>query len=1358
MTVSASPAKYADFVAWQARMLRSEEGERHRRFWREKLAGETLDWAAPSDDDPTDEPIAAYQFAIDAATVRAARALAKQTRTSLFTVMLAAFKALLQRYAGQQALTTGVPYAGRPDQAFAAVQGYFVNLVPIRAELSAGEPFERFLTRLRGDVFDAMEHADFPLAAIAASLGLSGRAALFRAGFGLQNWLQTVNEMPAAPARKGLRFEPIPAICQTGELDLNLEIFERGDACLAFLKYQPGRCASWRAARIAGHYQRLLADAAANPSAPIGDLDLFLEGERRQIAELAIGEKTEPPADFLDLFDAHVAQRPQAPALAFEGQTLSYGELNDRADALARLLSDRGAGPETVIAVALERGPELAAAFLAVLKTGAAYAPLDLDYPPERLRYMVDVTTPLLTVTRRPLAPRLPRRDGALICVDEPPPANALREPLTTRRLPDSAAYVIFTSGSTGQPKATLLPRRGLANIAAVLVRQLGLDDTDRVVQFASCAFDSSVAEMAIALAAGATLIVGSREALRPGPDLQRFLTERAASLLVAPPSALAVMDPDETSSLRAVVVAGEACPKALADAWGGRVRFYNGYGPTETTIGATVGRRRLGKGRPDIGGPLPNYEVHLLDPSMGPAPIGGLGELCIAGPGLARGYLAKPAQTAERFTPHPFAAEPGARVYRSGDLGFWTPDGVIQFHGRRDGQVKIRGYRVELGEIENQLLAHPAVRDAAVIVREDQPGRKTLAAYATSRTAPDPNFAGQLRSFLKQALPDYMVPGRITILDAMPISPNGKIDRKALPAPTETAEGATGGDPLRTETETALAALWREALGVGDIGRRDNFFDIGGDSLLVTRVFSRIPRAFGLTLPMKALFDHPDLASQAAAIDRAAGAARGRREPPFQHGPREGPAPLSYAQRRLWVAQQMDADNASYHVPSLLRMRGPLDALALEKALADIARRHDVLRAAIVLRDGEPFQTAAPAKNRPLPTLDLASAPNPAERLATLARRESRRPFQLALGPPMRAILLRLSPNDHALLLNLHHIVTDGWTVGLLAHELSQLYGAFAHDRPSPLPEPEFQYADFAVWQREWLQGEVFRAQLDYWRNQLKGAPKRPKLPTATPAAQPSGPRAELRELAWPPELTTAVHGLAKREGVTLFTLLSCAFQTLLHALTGETDVVIGTDVANRNRPETEGLMGFFINQLALRLNFADDPSFAQALARARETAVDAFANQDLPFDMLVEALGAATGRGVSPFFRAKLVLQNAPAAPLRLPGLELSPEVLFTGDAKLELQINMWDAGDRLMGNLYYQRDAFQAADIARIERGFETLARHAAQRPETPVSRFADILVESDRQSRQDRLRRHKAKGSIQFKKTKKSARSH
>ena len=876
----------------------------------------------------------------------------------------------------------------------------------------------------------------------------------------------------------------------------------------------------------------------------------------------------------------------------------------------------------------------------------------------------------------------------------------------------------------------------------------------DRMLQFASLNFDVSIEQTLATLFSGATLALRGPQYGNPA-DFYQQAQRDGVTVVNVPPAYwnLLTLENSQAAKLgldkriRLVIVGGDALPAATLRRWQrtklGKLRLLNAYGPTETTITSTLFDIPHGYGeqesltRVPIGRPLAGRSAYILSRRLDLTPPGAVGELYIGGPLLARGYLNSPEQTAEKFVPDPWSEIPGARLYRTGDLAGYNDDGQIEFLGRVDHQVKIRGFRIELAEIETVLSRLPEVKEAVVVARDDEGGEKRLVAYITPLQQSDADRinAGALRDALKATLPDYMIPSAFVALDELPTNINGKVDRLALPAPARgPAEQSDGYIAPETPMEKALAALLAETLNIDRVGMRDNFFDLGGHSLLAAQMVSRVRDVFQIEIPLSSLFDKPVVAELAKEIE-AAVAVASEAGPPLLPAARDRDLPLSFAQHRLWFLDQLEPGSAAYNMSGVIHLSGELDHKALEHSLSEIIRRHESLRSTFDFKDGKPIQVVHEARPVVLPLEDLSALSEiereaQAERLAIV---DAKQPVDLKSGPLARFNLLRLEAERHMLLLTLHHIVSDGWSIGVFMRELAALYEAFVKGQPSPLPELSIQFADYAAWQAEQSGGVVFDRQLAYWKAQLEDAPLALALPFDRPRPPAQTFKGATHILTLPRDLTDAIKVLSNQEEVTTFMTLLASFAALLGHWSGEEDLVIGTDVANRNRLETEAIIGLFVNQLVLRAKVGKERGFLDLLKQVKETTIGAYANQDLPFDKLVEALRPERKLGRNPLFQVMFGFFNAPAPPLETAGLKLRLAEFDNDTSVFDLSLYLIESESGMVGRLRYSTELFDASTIERLGRGFETLLRLIAARPSVAIAELFAALEEEDKQER-------------------------
>ncbi len=1346
------PIQYADYALWQEEQLQGETLERQLRYWQEKLGGELSLLELPSD-----RPRPAVLSSRGATVARhlpeklvtGLKKLANEEGATLFMVLLAAFQTLLYRYTGQEDISVGSPIANRTLPEVEPLIGLFINTLVFRTDLSGDPSFRELVRRVRETALGAFAHQDLPFEQLVEALQPErdmSHTPLFQVMFILQN-----APMQAQPVGD-LVFSSIDVDAGTATFDLTLAMTELADGFDASVEYSTDLFDEPTIQRLLDHFQTLLEGVIAQPDVAISALPIMSAAELERLQAMwAPAHQVLPSTDVAQLIAEQAQVSPTAIAVEQGQVQLSYAELNRRANQLAHYLQTLGVGPDVLVGISLPRSPQLIVGLLGILKAGGAYLPLDPSYPADRLTFMVQDAGLEYLLTQTDLS-SLPAfaHVSTVVALDELEGTLA-QQPGSDPELAVAGshlAYIIYTSGSTGQPKGVAVTRRALLNHNLAVADLFELTPEDRVLQFATINFDAAVEEIFPTLQQGATLVLRKAGDVISPLELTRMVAEKRLTFLDLPTAywhqwvqELARAGMALPDSLRLLVVGGEKVEPARYDAWrklaGPDVIWLNTYGPTETTIIATSYNpaswedHRPGQELP-IGLPLPNVRCYVLDQHLQPAPVGVPGELWIGGEALARGYLHRPELTASSFLPDPFAAEPGARMYRTGDLVRFRPDGRLEYLGRVDTQVKIRGYRIEPGEVESMLSRHPGLRECAVVAVTDPAGNKRLVAYVTPAQQPSPS-PGELRRYLLERLPEYMVPSLFMLLEELPLTPTGKLDRRHLPEPNweERISEKEFVSP-RTPTEEMMTGLWREVLGLSHISVLDDFFELGGHSLLATQLLSRIRESFNIELPLRVIFESSILADLAEMVDVAQRSAAGLAPPPIRPAPRQGPQPVSFAQQRLWFLDQLEPNSPYYNIPEGMRVRGPLDVNVLERCLNEEVRRHESLRTTFSTVDGKPVQVIHPQLSLHVSVVDLSHLPR-AKREAEVmrwSREEARTPFVLSEGPLLRMRVLRLAADEHVILTTMHHIISDEWSANVFSREIAILYDAFSHGRPSPLPDLPIQYADFARWQREWLQGEVLEAQLAYWREQLQGAPALLELPTDYPRPPIQTYAGDYMAFKLSPQLSADIKQLFQQEGVTLFMGLLAAFKTLLYRYSGQEDIVVGTPIANRTRAELENIIGFFVNTLVLRTHLSGEPTFREVLQRVRETSLGAYAHQDTPFEMLVDELQPKRDLSHSPLFQVMFVIQNArPGEAQVMSDLLLTPLEAHSGAAKFDLTMFVLDEPDGLSGALEYNTDLFAASTIERMLAHFQNLLTALVAEPDLPISRLS-LLSQDER----------------------------
>ncbi|MBQ1075158.1 amino acid adenylation domain-containing protein [Micromonospora sp. C31] len=1257
------PVQYADFAAWQREnWLAGPHVDAQLGYWRERLSG-----LAPLDL-PTDRPRPAHwraagdglTFTVPADLATALTRLGADRGATPFMVFLAAFQLLLGRYAGQTDVAVGVSVAGRHEVELEDLIGLFVNTVVLRADLAAPACFLDLLDQVRGTTLDAYDNQQVPFDRIVAELSPErdlSRNPLFQVGFGLHNADRAPFALP------GLAVTEQPTSWTSAAFDLSLQLVGRPDGSYhGEVVFPTALFDGPRVHRMVANYRQLLSVVVAG-QVPLDELDLLAPRERREVlGGWSRGADRAAGPGLPELFLAQAAATPDATALiADDGTEVGYAELAGRARKLAAHLHTVGVRVGTPVGVAVHRGPDLVTALLGVLLAGGVYVPLAPDQPVDRLEFMAADAGVSVLVTETALRGLLSAGDAPVVLVDagQDTGADAGRgaddaawSPPATD--PDAAAYVMYTSGSTGRPKGVVVTHAGIRNRVLWSVEQYRLTAADRVLQKTALGFDASLWEFLAPLVSGGAVVLAAPDAHRDPGAMLRAVRAHDVTVLQLVPSVLRVLlhesDLSGCAALRVVCSAGEPLPVALCEQLQAllAVEIWNTYGPTECAIDATAWRYRgdEGTGTVPIGGPLPGCTVLVLDADDRPVPVGVAGQLCLGGVGLARGYLGRPALTGERFTPNPYGATPGERLYRTGDLARWRDDGSLEYLGRLDHQVKLHGVRIEPGEVEAALRRHPSVDTAVVTLHRPPSGDAELVAYVVpaggARIDPD-----GLRDTLADRLPAAMVPSTVISLAALPLTANGKLDRAALPTPDGPRPGADRRYlPPATDTERVVAGIWAELLGVERIGRNDNFFTLGGHSMLAIRGVLRVRRALEVELTVGQLFAAPTVAALAALVDGARPGAGGSTGEPADTAirpvARDGDLPLSLGQRRMWFLDQLEPGSLEYLIPISMRLTGPFDVAVFRRTVDEVVNRHEILRTRYRSIGGEPAQVVDPPGPVGWELIDLSGAPDVVEGAEALLRVAAGRPFDLATERPIRAQVIRVAADEHLVALTLHHIAFDVWSMEILLRELDTLYRRYARGGAATvLPDLPVQYADFAAWEAARQDSPNLDAQLAYWSRQLAGSTPL-ELPTDRPRPALRDPAGDNVVVDVPTDVGRALAELANREGATLFMVLLAAFQIMLGRYARQHDVAVGTPVAGRTRQETEDLLGFFVNNLVMRAELGDDQPFAVLLDQVRRTVTDAFRNQDVAFERLVDALRPDRDLSRNPLFQVMFELQH--------------------------------------------------------------------------------------------------------------------
>jgi len=1345
--LASMPVQYADYAAWQKSWIRGVEGQRQLAWWKAQLSSEQ-----PALLLPTCRPRAAdgrytaarHRIALEKGLTAKVRQQALARGGTFFMALLAAFEALMFRYSGQADVRIGVPVANRNHAELDRVVGFFVNVLVVRAEIEGRMSLAELLVQTRDVVLGAQANQDLPFEKLVETLQPDrnfNANPLFQVMFNhLRRDARSLQSWP------GLSAERLDLDETNAQFELTLQTLEDADGqlhvCFTYARELFQREAI---ELMAGHYVAVLQALAELPEQAVGEVELLGVAERRQLTEWGGNARRYCGAEADALhrrIERRVREHPEATALVFGDESVSYGELNARANRLAHRLMALGVKPEVKVGIAVERSAEMVVGLLAILKAGGAYVPLDPEYPVDRLAYMVEDSGISLLLTQRRVGGVLPAIGKVLVLELEN--LDLSGESAHDARVAvhgENLAYVIYTSGSTGRPKGAQLCHRNVVRLLDATDHWFQFGTHDVWTMFHSYAFDFSVWEIFGALCTGGKLVVVPYWVTRSPAEFAQLLRRHRVTVLNQTPSAFGQLMNvpglyEEPLALRAVIFGGEALDserlRPWMDRWGDEVpQLINMYGITETTVHVTyrpITRLDLARQRSPIGPGIPDLGLRVLDGMLNLVPVRVEGELYVAGEGLARGYLGRAGLSAERFVADPFD-ERGGRLYRTGDLVRWTGDGQLEYLGRIDHQVKVRGFRIESGEVEALLLAQPEIREA-VVVAKDGPGGARLVGYVSAMEGQtiDP---GTLRERLSRTLPDYMVPSTLVVLEAVPLNANGKVDRKALPEPE--LAGSEQYEPPRGEVEDALARIWAEVLNVEQVGRRDNFFELGGHSLLAAMLISRLRVAMDVELPLRGVFKHPALWSMATCIKELLSAGPGPTadSPSLVASSRHDAMPLSPVQRRLWLVERLAAisdtqQTAGYNMATEMRLSGPLDISALRATLDTIVLRHEVLRSAYPEDDdGLPRLAIRATAGIELSMTVLSHNPTNTHQqqidqaLAALIAR----PFDLSRGPLLTAGLLQLDSEQHVLLLCVHHIVFDGWSIAIFAREFAAIYQALRVGAAPALPKLEIQYADYAAWQNSRLEASAPH-DVAFWRDYLDGAPLVSTVPPDQERTARMSTAGASVHLDVASHVRDAVVRLAMARGTSVFMVLLAAFTALLHRQIGAEDLIIGTDVAGRNHPRLESLIGFFVNVLPLRSRLTADSTFAQWLERTKESAMNAFEHQDVPFDQIVDHAKVRRNRGVTPLVQVLFVMQNMPESRVEIPGLEIEVRPAPTTTSKFDVAVFVSERPDGLHAEWVYATSLYRRETIERMATAWRALLQRAVATPNT----WLDSLVHS------------------------------
>ena len=1313
--------QYADYSIWQRKYIQGEVLEEKLAYWKQKLAGAAT-LQLPSD---YSRPVvqssrgATHNFKINKELSGQLVDLSHQQGATLFMTLLTAFKVLLYRYSGQEDICVGTPIAGRGQQELEGLIGFFVNTLALRSQVKGDMSFSKLLDGVKVTTLEAYEHQEVPFEKVVDAVVKErdlGRNPLFQVMLILMN----TPEVPELHLTE-LLLSPETDDHITAKFDISLFIRETSMGIEGTVEYCTDLYREESIERMIGHYINLLDSVVTAPENKIGGLGMLGATEEEQLLKEFNDTAVAFPKDksIVTLFEEQAAKTPEAVALIYGNEQISYKELNERSNQLARYLQKQGVKAETLVPICIERGMGMIVGILGILKAGGAYVPIDPEYPQDRISYMLEDTGAKLVLSSEASREKLATGvaiieiDGDWEQIGKEKGSN-----LQSNISPEQLAYVIYTSGSTGKPKGVMIEHGNAYSFIAWCGNEFSSSQFDIVYATTSICFDLSVFELFYPLSSGKPVRI-----LEDGLSIGNYIGRDTFILINTVPSVIEHLINEKTdlSHVSVLNMAGEPIPQRVLEGLDTqKIEVRNLYGPTEDTTYSTISVLENGKAI-TIGKPIWNTHIYILSGDKELSPIGVTGEICIGGAGLARGYLNRPELTNEKFIKDPFSKEQGARLYKTGDLGRWLPDGNIEYQGRVDDQVKIRGYRIELGEIESVLNKSEQVQQGLVLAKEDKQGNKRLIGYVVPKGTFDKQ---KIQEYLSTKLPDYMVPAIWVEMEVIPLTPNGKIDRKALPDPDMTTQRA-GYTAPRNATEVALVQIWQELLGVERVGIYDNFFELGGHSLLAMRVVSLITSELNIELNIRDLFAHPAIAGLGEYLDKQD---KGILMPAMAEVTRPEYIPLSFSQERLWFIDRLEG-SVQYHLPEVLRLKGELNRGALSKALAEIVNRHEILRTVYREENGAVYQEVKPAGTWVLRESDGSKYRDDQAGLDRYIAELTQAPFDLCKDDMFRGELIRLGASEHILVVTVHHIASDASSMPVLVREVASLYEAYVSGIPASLPALPLQYADYAVWQRNHMQGEFLEGKLKYWKAKLAEVPPL-QLPSDYERSSNGSPRGATVFFEISAGLSHQVQELGQVHGATLYMTLLAAFKVLLYRYSGQEDICVGTSVANRPQRELEGLIGFFVNTLALRDQVRGEMGFTALLGEVKATTLGAYGHQEVPFEKVVDAVVKERQAGISPLFQVMLVLINTPETPeLKLGELSLSTQGQEQTTAKFDLTLFIRETKDGMRGTIQYNTDLYGAERIARMASHFTALLASIVKEPQTAVGKI-ELLGKQER----------------------------
>jgi amino acid adenylation domain-containing protein len=1322
--------QYADYAVWQRENIEGEVLNKQLEYWKDKLSGTAVLEL------PTDRPRPVEQtfngsnqpFSLDKAISEKLNGFSKDHDVTLFMTLLSAFKVLLKKYTGQDDICVGTPIANRTISEIEPLIGFFVNSLALRSYLSGNIRFIDLVKQVKQTALEAYANQDMPFEKVVDIVQQERNLSyspLFQVMVVLQN--NPVSEVSFGE----LNLSPIEFESTVSKFDLTINFTETAEGLVGGIEYNTDLFNKDSIERMIGHFKVLIESIISKPEYKISELEILTSVEKHQLLVEWNDTEVDYPKDkcIHQLFEEQVEKTPSNVAVVFDNKQLIYRELNKKSNQLARCLQSKGVKPDAVVGICLGHSLEMIVGLLGILKAGGAYVPFDPSYPQDRISYMLENTDCKIVLSQEHI--ELPKTDTEIINLDadwdkieNESPDNA-----KSKVKSNNLAYVIYTSGSTGRPKGVCVEHNMIINTLFWRKIYYNLNHRHSLLLTSSFAFDSSVEIIWGSLISCSKLIIIPKEQITNFIYWSEILRNEENINLLMIPSLYKIFLENyhgKFDNIKSITIAGESFSKDIVlDHFQkhNSVQLFNEYGPTENSVCTSVYKFNKDVSNVLIGKPIYNTKIFILDNSHNLQPIGISGELYISGDGLAREYLKHPEYTKEKFIKNPFSVDQNSRLFKTGDLARFLPDGNIEFIGRIDNQVKIRGFRIELGEIESTIQKIEIIKDCVVVVKEKNPGNKRLVAYVVSDGELN---VQELRDKLSKSLPDYMVPSFFVSLEKIPLSPNGKIDKKALPEPEGNIEATHKYVAPRTETERKLVAIWTKVLGVKKVGIHDNFFELGGHSLLATQLISKIRTDFNIELPLKTIFKKSEIFSFSKIIENTKSESK---IPKITSASRNTDLPLSFAQERLWFIDQYD-HNASYNMPGAVKLIGKLDIEVLKKTFSEIIRRHEILRTNFVAINNETSQLIHEESKFELKTVDQSHLPveEVDQSIRELIEIESRKTFDLACDSLIRLVLCKINDEEHTLFLNQHHIISDGWSSSIFYTEISILYKAFSKNKRSPLPELEIQYADYSVWQRENIDGDVLRKQSDYWKNKLSGVTI---LELPTDKTRPTEQTFKGTNLHFNinREIVDKLNAFCKENDITLFMTLLSVFNVLLNKYSGQVDICVGSPIANRTRSEIEPLIGFFVNMLSLRSDLSGNLTFLELLKQVKQTTLDAYSNQDIPFEKVVDIVNQERNLYYTPLFQVTLTLQNTPESELYFGDLQLKPIEFETNFSKFDLSIDFTKKSDGLAAVIEYNTDLFDKDRIERMAKHFNVLIESIIANPEGNISEF-EILTSAEK----------------------------